>query len=39
MAVATAFKVFIKSFTGQEPIGNNIADVVNDGNISATEIQ
>lgn len=39
MTVATAFKVFIKSLTGQEPIGNNIADVVNDGTISATEIQ
>lgn len=31
MTIAKAFKVFIKSLTGQEPIGNNIADVVNDG--------
>lgn len=31
MTIANAFKSFIKSLTGHEPVGNNIAEIINDG--------
>ena len=31
MTIANAFKLFFKAFTGKEPVGNNIADVIRDG--------